>query len=85
MVAPRHDRADQVPPGRGRDPDALGHEAAREAGEGRVILFGLCGHGNFDLAAYDAYLSGSLEDPEFGEDELRAALDALPEGAPSLA
>jgi tryptophan synthase beta chain len=59
--------------------------AAREAGEERVILFGLCGHGNFDLAAYDAYLSGSLEDPEFGEDELRAALDALPQGAPSLA
>jgi tryptophan synthase beta chain len=59
--------------------------AAREAGEERVILFGLCGHGNFDLGAYDAYLSGSLEDPEFGEDELRAALDALPEGAPSLA
>src|SRR5438309_5909895 len=60
-------------------------EQAREAGEPRVILFGLCGHGNFDLAAYDAYLSGRLEDPEFGEDELRAALDALPEGAPSLA
>src|SRR4051794_24442268 len=59
--------------------------AAREADEERVILFGLCGHGNFDLAAYDAYLSGSLEDPEFGEDELRAALDALPDGAPSLA
>src|SRR4051812_38529678 len=59
-------------------------EAAREAGEERVILFGLCGHGNFDLAAYDAYLAGTLEDPEFSEDDLRAALDALP-AAPSLA
>src|SRR3954449_6846041 len=58
--------------------------AAREAGEERGILFGLCGHGNFDLAAYDAYLAGSLEDPEFSEDDLRAALDALPEGAPAL-
>ena len=40
-------------------------DAASEAGEERVILFGLCGHGNFDLAAYDAYLAGTLEDPEF--------------------
>src|SRR6201991_1760735 len=58
--------------------------AAREAGEERTILFGLCGHGNFDLAAYDAYLAGTLEDPEFSEDDLRAALDALP-AAPALA
>jgi tryptophan synthase beta chain len=59
--------------------------AAREAGEERVILFGLCGHGNFDLAAYDAYLAGKLEDPEFGQDELDAALAELPAGAPSIA
>jgi tryptophan synthase beta chain len=36
--------------------------AAREAGEERVILFNLSGHGHFDMAAYDAYLSGSLAD-----------------------
>ena len=54
-------------------------EAAREAGEERVILFNLCGHGHFDLAAYDAYLAGSLEDPEFSEDEMEAALARLPE------
>jgi len=35
---------------------------AREAGEERVILFNLSGHGHFDMAAYDAYLSGSLTD-----------------------
>jgi tryptophan synthase beta chain len=58
--------------------------AARDAGEERVILFGLCGHGNFDLAAYDAYLSGALEDPEFSEAERDAALARLPEGAPAL-
>jgi len=54
-------------------------EAAREAGEPRVILFGLCGHGNFDMSAYDAYLAGKLEDPEFSEDELNSALASLPE------
>jgi tryptophan synthase beta chain len=59
-------------------------QAAREAGEERVILFGLCGHGNFDMAAYDAYLSGALEDPEFSEAERDAALAKLPEGAPAL-
>jgi tryptophan synthase beta chain len=54
-------------------------QAAREAGEERVILFGLCGHGNFDLAAYDAYLSGSLEDPEFSEADMQEALQRLPD------
>ncbi|HWE34425.1 MAG TPA: TrpB-like pyridoxal phosphate-dependent enzyme [Solirubrobacteraceae bacterium] len=57
--------------------------AAREAGEQRVILFGLCGHGNFDLSAYDAYLGGELTDPEFSEDELQSALASLPQ-APAL-
>jgi tryptophan synthase beta chain len=59
-------------------------EAARESGEARVILFGLCGHGHFDLSAYDAYLAGRLEDPEFSEADMDAALGALPE-APAIA
>jgi tryptophan synthase beta chain len=58
--------------------------AAREAGEERVILFGLCGHGHFDMSAYDAYLSGSLEDVEFSEADMEAALERLPQ-APALA
>ena len=58
-------------------------EAAREAGEARVILFGLCGHGHFDLSAYDAYLAGELEDPEFSDSDMEAALARLPE-APAL-
>jgi tryptophan synthase beta chain len=57
---------------------------AREAGDERVILFGLCGHGHFDLAAYDAFLAGELEDPEFSETDMDAALARLPE-APALA
>jgi tryptophan synthase beta chain len=59
-------------------------QEARNAGESRVILFGLSGHGHFDLSAYDAYLSGSLEDPEFSEADLEQALAALPP-APALA
>jgi tryptophan synthase beta chain len=53
-------------------------------GEEKTILFGLCGHGHFDLAAYDAYLAGHLEDPEFSESDLEAALARLPE-APVIA
>jgi tryptophan synthase beta chain len=57
--------------------------AAREAGEERVLLFGLCGHGNFDLSAYDAYLAGELVDPEFSQADVDAALAGLPE-APAV-
>jgi tryptophan synthase beta chain len=58
--------------------------AAREAGEERVILFNLSGHGHFDMAAYDAYLAGELQDPEFSEADMQAALERLPE-APAIA
>ncbi|ADB49570.1 TrpB-like pyridoxal phosphate-dependent enzyme [Conexibacter woesei] len=57
--------------------------AAREAGEPRVILLGLSGHGHFDLSAYDAYLAGELEDPEFSEADMDAALARLPQ-APAI-
>jgi tryptophan synthase beta chain len=59
-------------------------EAAREAGENRVILVNLSGHGHFDMAAYDAYHAGELEDLEFSEAEMDAALERLPD-APALA
>ncbi len=52
---------------------------AREAGEERVILLGLCGHGHFDLSAYDAYLAGDLDDPVFSEEDMDEALARLPE------
>jgi len=50
--------------------------AAKATGEKKVILFNLSGHGHFDLAAYEKYLDGSLEDYEYAPDE--AALAALP-------
>ena len=36
--------------------------AAREAGKKRVLLFNLSGHGLLDLAAYETYLSGKIQD-----------------------
>jgi tryptophan synthase beta chain len=59
-------------------------EAAKEAGDERVILFGLCGHGHFDLSAYDAYLAGTLEDPDFSQTEMDRAIAALPDGVPAI-
>ena len=52
--------------------------AAKQAGERRVILFNLSGHGYFDLAAYDQYLSGKLEDYEYPEEQVREAMKAVP-------
>ncbi len=52
--------------------------AAREAGEARVILFNLSGHGLLDLAAYDQFLSGKLEDYAYPEEKVREALAGLP-------
>jgi tryptophan synthase beta chain len=59
-------------------------EAAKQAGEPRVILLNLCGHGHFDMSAYEAYLAGTLEDPEFSEADMAAALERLPD-APAIA
>jgi tryptophan synthase beta chain len=52
--------------------------SAKEAGEARVILFNLCGHGHFDLSAYERYLNGSLEDFEYPAERVEAALKSLP-------
>ncbi|MDF9408979.1 TrpB-like pyridoxal phosphate-dependent enzyme [Pelotomaculum isophthalicicum JI] len=53
--------------------------AAKEAGEARTILFNLSGHGLLDLPSYDAYLSGKLEDYPLPEENLKRALEQLPE------
>lgn len=51
----------------------------RETGEEKVILFNFSGHGHFDLAAYDKYLSGELEDFEYPEELIKEALKDLPQ------
>jgi len=52
---------------------------AKEAGEERVILFNLCGHGHFDMQAYDDYRNGRLPEVEFDVADQEAALANLPE------
>ena len=53
--------------------------AAREAGESRVILFNLCGHGHFDMQAYDDFHNGRLPEVEFDPAAEDTALANLPE------
>ena len=52
--------------------------AARESGEEKVILTALCGHGHFDMAAYDAFLRGELVDYEYPEEKVAEALEKIP-------
>jgi tryptophan synthase beta chain len=59
-------------------------EASKQAGEERVILFNLSGHGHFDMSAYAAFFAGELEDLEMPDEELASALERLPQ-APVLA
>ena len=51
---------------------------AKEAGEKRVILFNLCGHGHFDLSAYEQYLAGELVDLEYSEEDIDRAVARIP-------
>jgi tryptophan synthase beta chain len=50
----------------------------KESGEKKVIAFNLCGHGHFDMAAYDVYLKGGLKDYDYPEAEIAAAMEHLP-------
>ncbi|HQH62317.1 MAG TPA: TrpB-like pyridoxal phosphate-dependent enzyme [Clostridiales bacterium] len=50
----------------------------KETGEEKTILFGLTGTGYFDMAAYDAYLSGKMTDYIPTEEDLQKGFDGLP-------
>ncbi|MEK9956444.1 MAG: TrpB-like pyridoxal phosphate-dependent enzyme, partial [Actinomycetota bacterium] len=52
---------------------------AKETGEETVILTALCGHGHFDLAAYENYLAGAMVDEDVSDERFAAALETLPE------
>src|SRR3989339_135949 len=51
----------------------------RETNEEKCIVFNFSGHGHFDLASYDKFLSGKLEDYELPDEEIKKALGELPE------
>ena len=51
---------------------------AKEAGEERVILTALCGHGHLDLAAYESFLSGEMVDYDLSDDAIAEAMAQVP-------
>ncbi|MBI2717465.1 MAG: TrpB-like pyridoxal phosphate-dependent enzyme [Rhizobiales bacterium] len=54
---------------------------AKAMGTSPVILFGLCGHGHFDMQAYMDYAAGKLEDRSYDQAALDQALAGLPKVA----
>ena len=53
----------------------------KASGQAKTILLAHSGHGHVDMAAYDAYLAGKLQDYAYPEEDIRAALDKLPKVA----
>jgi len=53
----------------------------KREGKRRTIVFNLCGHGHFDISAYEAYLGGKLQDYEYPADKVEEALKHLPQVA----
>jgi tryptophan synthase beta chain len=58
----------------------------RENGESKTIIFGLSGHGHFDLSAYDAFNANAMTDTAFNPEASQAALEKTPrlESTPRL-
>jgi tryptophan synthase beta chain len=51
---------------------------AKKEGKRKTIVFNLSGHGFLDLSAYEAYLSGKLQDYEYPAEKVAEALRHLP-------
>ncbi len=54
---------------------------AKEEGKEKVILFNMSGHGLMDLAGYDNFLQGKLQDYALPEEDLQSSLAGI-EGLP---
>ncbi|MBP9800764.1 MAG: TrpB-like pyridoxal phosphate-dependent enzyme [Sterolibacterium sp.] len=50
----------------------------KETGEPKTLLFCLSGHGHFDMASYDKYFAGQLENYAYPAEAIEAALHRLP-------
>jgi pyridoxal-phosphate dependent TrpB-like enzyme len=50
----------------------------KKTGEAKTLLFNLSGHGHFDMASYDRYFAGELEDFDYPSEAVAASLQHLP-------
>ncbi|GBC75797.1 Tryptophan synthase beta chain [archaeon HR06] len=51
----------------------------KEKGEEKTILFNLCGHGHFDMKAYEDYLDGKLLPYEYPKEKVEESIKRLKE------
>ena len=58
-------------------------ERCKKEGKDDVILIHLCGHGHFDLGAYETYLRGELQHHELSDAEIAASLAQLDTPVPA--
>lgn len=49
----------------------------KKEGKSETILFNLCGHGNFDMKAYQDYMEGKIVRHELTDEEIRVSLSKL--------
>ncbi|MCW3975747.1 MAG: TrpB-like pyridoxal phosphate-dependent enzyme [Candidatus Bathyarchaeota archaeon] len=56
----------------------------KKTGEEKTLLFLLCGHGHFDMKAYDDYLQGNLQPYEYPKEEVAKAMKKLKDLYPWL-
>ncbi len=52
---------------------------AKATGEKKTILFNLSGHGHFDLASYNKYLTGQIEDYIYPQEEVAKISQNIPQ------
>jgi tryptophan synthase beta chain len=50
----------------------------KASGEPKTLFFNLSGHGHFDMAAYENYFSGKMQDFAYSDADLQASLKTLP-------
>jgi predicted alternative tryptophan synthase beta-subunit len=53
----------------------------KASGEKKTLFFNLSGHGHFDMASYEKYFAGELEDYQYPEEAIKASMARLPKVA----
>ncbi len=54
-------------------------QRCKKTGEAKTLFFNLSGHGHFDMASYDRYYAGELQDYEYPKEAIQAALKKVPQ------
>jgi tryptophan synthase beta chain len=50
---------------------------AKKEGKSKTILFNFCGHGHFDMQAYEDYFAGRLQDHSLEQDMIDQSIESI--------